>query len=233
MITVCVIITRMSFRSLSLQAFTFTTMNTGMHRLCLLIVVYFILLPASRAGFHNEEVSLATMAFFMAGYLFEHNDNLQLFPASLQIQSIIEHPYTSGTRGSASSSSPSTTSDDQPPATPPGCKSFSICLKKLPINNGTPNKELICCHICSMNLATSHLPCCQHPVCRDCRKKSDGSSCPLCQCRICLGFAENRVESSCCHKFFCKSCLDEWTTDTNICPNCKCRICEEPEKKGD
>lgn len=199
-----------------------------MHRSFLLIVVYFTLLPTSRAGYNNEEIPLAVISFFMAGYWFESNDNQFLTPVSFQTDSVIEYPYSNGTKRSGYSDSGNNQSQE---VIPSGCRAFSIKLEKLLINIGTPEKGPIYCHICSRNFATGHLPCCQQLVCRECRKKSDGSSCPLCRCRICLGSAEESVESSCCQNFFCKSCLDRWTLETNICPDCKSKICDEPGKK--
>ena len=78
------------------------------------MVVYFSLLPASRAGSQNEEIPLATMAFFMAGFLSESDNNLPLLSASLQNDSTIEHPYINGTKGMIQFSS--TSDADQPAA---------------------------------------------------------------------------------------------------------------------
>ena len=73
-----------------------------MYRPSLLIVAYLILLPASCAGLHNEELPLVTVALFMAGHLFESNDDLPLFPAhaaSIRYAgNVVKHPMIPAVR---------------------------------------------------------------------------------------------------------------------------------------
>lgn len=190
-------------------------------------IFYIYFIPAPYAGFNHEAAPSILLPLLVTESWFSPTKNVigisSMPPASFGIVCPARTRSSSTRQDTVSESGTQTLSRRISTG-----KSLRIRLERLEIKRDNNGEPVIYCHLCRKHFATGYLTCCRQPACRQCRKNSSGSSCPLCWCSICLQQPEDKTQVTCCEGVFCKSCLKQATLKTTICPLCQKKVCDKP-----